>query len=54
MACRRWTNAIHRTNAWQKTVHQVELDDAYEQAHDEWESSGDAHVWDSSTADGLS
>lgn len=30
-----------------------ELQSAYEEAWDEWESSGDADAWESATADGL-
>lgn len=32
---------------------QPELDDAYEAAWDEWQTSGDAAAWEESTADGL-
>ena len=32
---------------------QADLDDAYAAAWDEWEASGEAAVWEESTADGL-
>ena len=34
-------------------LRQVELADAYEEAWDEWESSGEAQLWEPRSADGL-
>lgn len=31
----------------------TELGPAYEDAWDEWEAGGEAHVWEATTADGL-
>ena len=36
-----------------KVLRNVDLGDAYEQAWDEWESSGEAEVWAPTTADGI-
>ena len=37
-----------------KLLRASQLGDAYEQAWAEWETSGDAELWESRTADGLS
>ena len=34
-------------------LRQADLSDAYEEAWDEWEASGDAELWDPAAADGL-
>lgn len=34
-------------------LRQAELADAYEEAWDEWESSGEAPLWETVSADGL-
>ena len=34
-------------------LRQSELSDAYEEAWDEWDSSGEAELWEPVTADGL-
>jgi Arc/MetJ-type ribon-helix-helix transcriptional regulator len=36
-----------------KVLRNVDLGDAYEQAWDEWESSGEAEIWASTTADEI-
>jgi hypothetical protein len=36
-----------------KVLRNLDLGDAYEQAWDEWESSGEAEVWAPATADGM-
>lgn len=36
-----------------KLLGDAELEDAYAAAWEEWESSGDAQAWESTTADGL-
>ena len=36
-----------------KLLRSADLGDAYEQAWDEWESSGDAEVWAPTAADGM-
>ncbi len=36
-----------------KLLGDAELEDAYAAAWQEWEASGDAHDWETTTADGL-
>jgi hypothetical protein len=36
-----------------KVLRNVDLGDAYEEAWDEWETSGEAEVWAPATADGI-
>ncbi|RKT82990.1 hypothetical protein SAMN05421805_10335 [Saccharopolyspora antimicrobica] len=41
---------IHQAISLLRTA---ELEEAYESAWDEWESSADAQLWDATTADGM-
>jgi Arc/MetJ-type ribon-helix-helix transcriptional regulator len=36
-----------------RLLRERQLADEYEDAWDEWQSSGDAHLWNAATADGL-